>query len=234
MSRPARNQSIDALKGIAILSVLMLHALPKWALYQSFAWFHIWQAVPVFAVLLGVTGVRTRWRPLPEYYRRRLLRLLPALVVTILLSTAFAVSLGTFAWRWTLLLGDLPATGPGNYFITLILQFVILLPLLRAGWEKNRTATIAVALVVNVAFEFAALALGADGYLYSSCVLRYLFAIMLGMWIGSGRSVAAVLPISVVYLIAHAFGWRLPIAPPDGNRRTTWRPLIRLHWCGGL
>lgn len=42
---------IDELKGFAALSVVLLHTLPREALYTTGAYFHIWQAVPVFVFI---------------------------------------------------------------------------------------------------------------------------------------------------------------------------------------
>ena len=39
---------LDFIKGIAAISVVLLHALPKDVLQGSFAFVHIWQAVPLF------------------------------------------------------------------------------------------------------------------------------------------------------------------------------------------
>jgi peptidoglycan/LPS O-acetylase OafA/YrhL len=43
-----RLPEIDFVKGVAIVSVLLLHTLPEKILYLSFASLHIWQAVPLF------------------------------------------------------------------------------------------------------------------------------------------------------------------------------------------
>ena len=41
-------ENIDFIKGLAAISVILLHTLPESVLYGSFAVFHIWQAVPIF------------------------------------------------------------------------------------------------------------------------------------------------------------------------------------------
>jgi len=43
-----RVQSIDFIKGFAILSVVLLHSLSQDSLIKTFAFIHIWQAVPIF------------------------------------------------------------------------------------------------------------------------------------------------------------------------------------------
>lgn len=39
---------IDFIKGLAILSVILLHTVSSDLLYKTYAFFHIWQAVPIF------------------------------------------------------------------------------------------------------------------------------------------------------------------------------------------
>ena len=47
--------SLDYLKAYAIIAVLFLHLLPYNYLIKTFAQFHIWQAVPIFVLLMGYT-----------------------------------------------------------------------------------------------------------------------------------------------------------------------------------
>lgn len=43
-----RESYIDFIKGVAILSVILLHSLAQPILIRTFAFVHLWQAVPVF------------------------------------------------------------------------------------------------------------------------------------------------------------------------------------------
>jgi len=212
-SRPpgaARCAAIDTLKGAAITSVILLHALPSQWLVGSLAWFHIWQAVPVFTVLLGVTGYGTRVSPLRRYYLRRARRLLPAFAVTWLVSLAAGLHSGTLTWDWWVLVGKLPTGAPGNYFVTLLFEFVLVLPLVLAAWRKSPLGTVLASFALSLTYELVAHTLGAAGYGYSSSVLRYIFAVALGFWVADGRSVLPALPVSALYLIAYARGWVVP------------------------
>ena len=44
MTEP-RKHELDFIKGFAILSVILLHTLNRSMLYETYAYFHIWQAV---------------------------------------------------------------------------------------------------------------------------------------------------------------------------------------------
>jgi peptidoglycan/LPS O-acetylase OafA/YrhL len=136
-----RRDDIDWLKGLAIIGVLLIHSRP---LTGIFVGDHIVaRAVPVFVVLFGMTS-ELWWRAraaedpratLVMWYRSRLTRLMIPVW-------------GTFAlwWIMTLLLHSEPpptiarvlVTAVGyapwartGWFVTLIIELVVLLPLLR-------------------------------------------------------------------------------------------------------
>ena len=46
-----RLEEIDYVKGIAIISVIILHTVGNNFLYDSLAYFHIWQVVPIFILI---------------------------------------------------------------------------------------------------------------------------------------------------------------------------------------
>lgn len=210
-SASERVYQADALKGLAILSVIALHSLDEVALQAVFSWFHIWQAVPLLCVLLGYTGMRTRVKPLGPYLSRRAWRLGVPFAVTWVASLAIGAATGVVSFSPLLLVGLLPATGPGNYFITLLLQFVLLLPALRWLFEKRGPlAGVIFTFIASLAFESAAFAAGLESYLYSASILRYLFAIGLGMWIATGKTVLPLAIPSLVYVAAYAGGREIP------------------------
>ena len=47
MTEP-RKHELDFIKGFAILSVILLHTLNRSMLYETYSYFHIWQAVLLF------------------------------------------------------------------------------------------------------------------------------------------------------------------------------------------
>lgn len=231
---PRRLAQIDILKGLAILGVLILHSSDTSWLHASLADLHVWQSVPVFAVLLGLNGALSMAKTHGGYWKRRAWRVLPpffaAFVVSGVLALvmraldpAFHINVGGLT-----LLGQMPSGGPGNYYITVIFEFTVLLPIVWAAFRRFPRATVAAMFAADIAFELAAPHLGiiaAHPYLYSSCVLRYLGAIALGMWITEGVTakrvwwVLALLPVSLAYLLAaDVAGWHVPLLLPD------WQP----------
>ncbi len=210
----SRIAAIDALKAIAIICVLLYHAVPEQVLNDSFAVFHIWQGVPILLVLMGYTGVLARVKPLRSYLTRRARRLLIPLAFIWLASATIAVSKGEFAWDPLLLLGLLPASGPGNYFILFAVAFALVLPLLRRILDANPIAFIAICLAVSVTHELLAPYLDYEAYLRSASLARVLFCVGLGMLLASGhrasRWIPVLLLVSVPYLVAMGLGYRLP------------------------
>jgi peptidoglycan/LPS O-acetylase OafA/YrhL len=153
-----RYPEIDAVKGLALLGVLLIHAqtLDGTALYEHL----VNRSVPVLLVLFGAASelwwsrrgaepfVRSTW----TFVRGRYARLLPpvwaALAAWWLVTCLFARQ-RLLAWPWLIAhaLAYVPQVGTG-WFITLIVQLVLFFPLLhwavaRTGWIVALTASLA-------------------------------------------------------------------------------------------
>jgi len=207
--RPPRNTAVDAIKGVAIICVILVHTLPAQLLARHYRLYWIAQAVPVFIVLMGYVGATSRVNPLKDYAWRRLLRLGPPLALTWLVSYGIYLARGGTGLGTDVFLGALPATGPGNYFIPVLVQFAIVLPLLRPVYRRSPLLLLIGAAVVNVAFEIVAKRYGLSDLAYTNCVLRYLFGICLGMWMAADGRVWPLLFISVPYLWLQSRGSRI-------------------------
>ncbi len=213
-SQATRNGAVDAIKGIAIVSVLLLHSLPKQLLRDSLSVFHVSQAVPILIVLMGYIGVVTRMRPLGDYLRRRAVRLLVPWGVAWLAALLIMLLKGRMVWKSALLLGALPANGPGNYFIAIALQFILVLPLLRWLLDKGPWLLIGACLAVDFSFQLLVGQFGLNAYVFKANLLRYLFAIGLGMLLATGHRVWPLVAISLPYLVAKTRGFTMPFLAP--------------------
>lgn len=193
-----RFQQIDVTKGLAIISVILLHALPKENLIDSYAIYHTWQAVPVFMVLMGVNlGMNfTDSKPelsslyTKEYFQKKTERILFPLLWVYVLSIVGGLV-------WLLLYGQnklefnaynfiglLPVSGPGNYFVTLVLQTILFFPVIDYLFQRKPSLTI----VLLIAFEILFLVWSSHvrlfvekEYLYSAALPRYFSAIAFGL-----------------------------------------------------
>jgi peptidoglycan/LPS O-acetylase OafA/YrhL len=190
----AVSHRIDLLKGLAIIAVLIQHGLPDSVRYDSLATLHYWQAVPVFIFLMGFNGAGSfRRSGLTEmgalygggYWRKRARRL----GVPIALAWVASLMLGACAGRLSggplMLAGVFPMSGPGNYFITLTVEFTVLAPALYVVVRRAPWATLAAVFAVELAYELVAGALDPGGsgfnYLYNSGIPRYATICTLGM-----------------------------------------------------
>ena len=150
---------IDLIKGLAIISVIITHSLPAFMLIRGFTNFYVWEAVPIFIVLMGVNaGMSFKRRGfsafkisvLKPYFISRFERIVfPFALFSFLLIVAGAL---LFAFTGknilyigpTLITGVLPTgSGPGNYFVTLLFQFILVFPLVYWCYRKNPTLTVA-------------------------------------------------------------------------------------------
>lgn len=235
---------IDIMKGLAILGVVVMHSLYPRVLHAIGAPFWLWQAVPVFMVLLGMNlamslsrsdsatlaGVYTR-----RYWNSRWHRILVPFLIAFGISTVIAavgyftqpgyhVNLGGFT-----LVGQFPAGGPGNYFFTVLLQFVLVGPALWVVYRRWPAATLFGAFLADMGFEYWAKHSGlvaAHPYIQSASIFRFIAVITLGMWLSDGWSLKSRRNIvvlvgaaaSLVYL-AYNFvtGWTVPFVIYDAS-----------------
>ena len=220
-----RVRQIDVLKGVAMLGVMAQHAFSSRGLYQSWDTLHVGQAVPIFFVIMGLNAAgsmaRHRDAPLRRLYNRRDLiarfqRLILPLAWIWLLAAVVALAAGKFHIGPLVVLGALPITSaPGNYFVTITVEFALLFPLLFFCFARAPVATTVVVAVADVAFELVAPHIHAltpagiaGGYLYEAAIPKYGLAIVAGMWLWrrpvQKRSVLLLTPLaaaSVLYLI---------------------------------
>lgn len=194
-----RLREIDVLKGLAIIGVMVQHAFTSRWLYDS--WDTLWagQAVPVFFVLMGLNATQSMDRRpaaslrelyTARYFRGRFRRLVVPILLIWPVAIVVALIAGEFHIGPTILVGVLPiASSPGNYFITIVLEFAVVFPAVYWCFRRAPGLTTAAVVVADVGFELLARhvhALGpygpAHGYIYEASILKYGCAIVAGMW----------------------------------------------------
>ena len=186
-----RNQTLDILRGAAIICVIFTH-LPEVTLRYNFFlwWFYalfIGMAVPVFMILMGycaVMAAEKRDLSLAQLYgpgnifrklRRYFLPFIPIVALQLASVVVFTPQMYSVKEYFTLLITG--GLGPGNYYIPVLLQFVFIFPLLFAV----RKHALAVSLLINILFEAAVHYFSIPAEIYKICILRYLFLIGCGM-----------------------------------------------------
>jgi peptidoglycan/LPS O-acetylase OafA/YrhL len=222
-TRP-RLAQIDLLKGLAVLSVIALHGLTAEELHDAWSPFHFGQAVPVFLVVMGMNGASSfrdrraaapRELLSPSYFAGRFDRLVMPFAVVWLASLAVGAVHGGLHFGPLLAVGVTPLSGPGNYFVTIAFEFVLVFPLLFWAFVRAPLATVLGCFALDAAFELAAPSLfsGAFPYGYDAAIPRYLGQIAIGLWIAdhpapgarANRWIVWLAPLSVAYLVLQRF-----------------------------
>ncbi len=224
-SSSARVRQIDVLKGLAILGVMVQHAFTSRSLNAAWDTLHVGQAVPIFFIIMGLNAARSLGRheaaPLRELYSRRYLRgrfqrLIVPLIFMWLLAVPVAIAAGNLHIGPLVLLGAYPmSSAPGNYFVTITVEFALLFPALFYCFVRAPMVTTVVVAVMDVVFELVAPHIHAltpagvaGGYLYEAGIFKYGVAIVAGMWLWrrpvGPRSLRILTPLaaaSLLYLI---------------------------------
>lgn len=191
---PASLPQIDILKGLAIIAVVLLHTLPMSMFLLIGAPYHLWQAVPLFIVIAGFTGAYTYKRygskTLKECYdplllARRLRRLLVPFLICWIVELCFMLGLKQVSFDIGPLLVSLMGGGYGwgAFFIPLIIQSLLIVPILYLVATRNPDRMLLVALFLNLFFDAVVVVFGWDGSITAALYFRYLFAGALGIWI---------------------------------------------------
>lgn len=188
-----RNYNIDILKALAMFAVILIHCVPRELLYDSFSPYYIWQAVPVFMLLAGFNTANS--------YKKRGFESLGAFYnpsfmykkVERLIFPFAAVWLGQvvllFLFKDGISFWELPLQfltggwGPGSYFVPIIVQATLILPLIYLLVKKNLNIMTFVLLVISLLLELICLWLDISEELYRILVVRYIFVLALGVWL---------------------------------------------------
>ncbi len=190
--------TIDLIKGLATLFVVLQHTVdrsllvailsPSWLLllnlpnitissltllaFNDIINLTIDQAVPLFLILMGTNGLISGRGP-------RILRLIIPFIIIFCISLAIGIYRGEYYLGFKTLLFQLPVSGPGNYFIPLAVSFAIMGKWIVKAFRKWPKETIITAFLVNLLFDI----FSSSWAFYSICILRCIFAIVLGMYI---------------------------------------------------
>ncbi|PKL66553.1 MAG: hypothetical protein CVV28_10440 [Methanobacteriales archaeon HGW-Methanobacteriales-1] len=186
---------LDILKGLAIISVIILHTIPIYLIKTPIIVFSILTAVPVFFFIMGLNSSmsfrRKNYFELDQlysksYFKGRFKRLIVPFIIIFFISLILGILLKkTIYLGLMIFIGYLPLSGPGNYFISIVFQFVIIFPLIYYIYQKNPKLILALSFILSLLFELFANNISIlmnNSFLYASSILRYLFIIVLGIW----------------------------------------------------
>ena len=235
MDESRRYLQIDILKALAIISVIILHTIPSNMVRHPLSAFTIYQAVPIFFILMATNAVmsfkRRNYTALsgvyPNYLKSRFERIVYPLIILWILSLVMGILLGKDIYIGIMtFIGYMPLSGPGNYFISILIQFVLIFPILYRLYNYSPKYTLITGFILSFGFEIVTTQipiLDNSFYWYKACILRYLFLIVLGMWLVNNfdpanlkslikrKAVLTGLIVSIAYMVGVSiFSWKFP------------------------
>lgn len=161
MSSSTHLDYIDYIKGLAAISVILLHTLPDVVIKGSFAIFHIWQAVPVFlfiSIYLGFRNLENNGVFFKGYYsynrfKRIFIKLwVPLLILAVPEAIYFFITGNNEKAVGCLLCYN---NGPGSYYIWCYMQIWLLMPVIYLLLKRlGIFVGGGILLVVSVLFDF--------------------------------------------------------------------------------
>jgi peptidoglycan/LPS O-acetylase OafA/YrhL len=235
---------IDVLKAVMIFLVIFDHFV-DWDVKNEIG-VALWEriSIPVFLVIMGFNMGRSfqnqgdlslkelySW----SYFKRKILRYIVPFLILYAVSTFIGLFMYGFdlSAMWNnqyspdhgfihLFIGFLPFWGPGNWFLPVLFQSILIMPLLYKAFTKNRTFTLILCFVVEIIMQLLVFAFIGDitsevefhyWLLFLTSVLIYLPGIGLGMWFSFGYHLKSkrnifmwiLLPLSLVYIYYHQF-----------------------------
>ena len=223
--QPKRIESIDFLKGLAIIFVIATHAFSGHTLKMAGATLYVGQAVPIFLLVAGITSQLSfarRGHSLKAYYYKiplQLAHLWSWYLLTVLIFMAF----NHLPLSWGALYNQLVygPIGAGGYFIPLMVQHLLFFPLVMFLKYKlnNSVLFILLMLTLNAVLEYMCLIFEVDSTSYRVLYVRYITVAALGAvfadWMRAPKALVVPLTaISMAYILAVIYtGFSLPFIP---------------------
>lgn len=183
----SRNRFLDALKGYAILFVLINHGTPLYL--KQWALFDLWggMAVPLFLVIQVFNYLKMGGGNLRQIKWKRILR---KLVCPFVVAEALIVIIKSFADQIPLTVCAAACItkggfGPGEYYIWQYFQFLFLCPIvwLLLYRKFSKKVSCLIAILVSIGFELLASILSIPEHTYKFLFFRYFFLTYIGfLW----------------------------------------------------
>jgi len=206
-----RDSSIDLLKSVAILMVIVTH----FGFHEDFCmkWlfpFHIDMAVPIFMVITGynfyISCAKHSGNIFRQWFSRTSIlnktkRIVIPFAILFLLELVIEILVRHNNVAETIKeMFVLSGYGPGGYYFYVIIQIIIIFPLLFFCFQKKPLLTLCCVLLVSIVFEVFVMQTELWSRLYRIIAIRYLTAVILGMVIAKyGRKIKW--PVAVASLL---------------------------------
>jgi len=216
LNKGLRIPQIDFIKAIAIIAILVIHSVPSDILFAAHAPFHLWQAIPVFMVIAGITSTLSSTkqnrtlRLSTEYSLEKILkhskRLLIPFTVFWLVEISILAATEGITVKQTLATYLYGGIGQGSYFTPLFIQHLLFFPLIMwlvDRFSSHKYVTLFVIFVLAISGEWLCIQLNISASFYRLLYVRYIFAAALGAFIvkyGFQRSFLVLSLFSAAYI----------------------------------
>ena len=251
-SRKTNFFQIDFLKAVMIFLVIFDHFV-SWNIKSEIG-VALWEriSIPVFLIILGFNmghsfrgkgNLTLKQLYSWSYFKNKIVRY----VVPFLILYAASTFIGLFMYGFdfiamydiqyypehgiiNLFYLILPFWGPGNWFIPVLFQSILIAPLLYWGFTKKPIITLILTFAIEIAMQVIVFFLFGEAFttweevhvysLFSSSILFYLSAVGLGMWFSQNHDLQHnrnffmwfLYPISLTYIVIYQFfGYRIMI-----------------------
>lgn len=196
---PIRIQSIEYLKAIAIVLVIVTHVLSQSQKLKVGASFWIYMAVPIFMILSGYTYSlsvsKKRITNIKQYFNRELMiarisrLIIPYLIVVVvevllyyIIPVIYPASGVALQPIKELLFKFLQGgRGPGSYYIPILIQLLFIFPFMLFSFKKAPYKSIGLIFLIHLCFDILSNYLPVSPEIYRLLILRYLVFIIMGI-----------------------------------------------------
>lgn len=196
----------DFIKGIAILSVILLHTVSYQFLIDSYAFFHIWQAVPLFILIsyiLIFTKLDKRVDLCTYYSKQSIFKIVKRIALPYILFQSLIFFLSLIKYDNGSIYGLILGKGPGAYYPFVYIQLWITAPFLfyllnKFKWGGVILFTLCVFLNIITSTYLQ------NDAIYSRLLIRYLFISYIAfVWVRRQYRLSLLLSIlSIAYYFA--------------------------------
>ncbi len=238
---------IDFLKAIMIAFVVLDHALAYSPIFG--VGYQLWErmSIPVFLIILGFNMGKSFAREGDaslkklysiSYFKKKFWRFIFPYIIFYIVSTSIGFIIygayfpETFSENWFLeyiVFQKSLLEGPGNWFIPVLIQSILLLPLLYYLFSKKPILTLILCFLIEFCmhlflFFYIGPITGIDDILqelmFRQVIFLYLSAVGMGIWFSQNHDLFSkrnlfvwiLFPVSLIYMIAwDFFGFRLQI-----------------------
>ncbi|OPY36848.1 MAG: hypothetical protein A4E35_01685 [Methanoregula sp. PtaU1.Bin051] len=197
---------VDILKGLAAISVILIHTFSPVLLSVTGAPYHIWQAVPVFLLLAAFTGALSyRWLDrttlsglydlaiLIRRYKRILVPFAVVWAVEVIVLLLLPQQMSWYAgYSGQILSGGVGIVvsffsggiGPGNYFIPLIIVQIFAIPILYWLAVRFSPGKMVVSIfILDMVFQYVLYLAGIHTFVPGLTYVNYVVLTALGIWL---------------------------------------------------